>query len=214
MTRAALAGALGGYLPPGGARIGLLGGSFNPAHEGHRHISREALTRLGLDQVWWLVSPQNPLKSKDGMATLSERTASARAVARDRRIRVAEIESLLGVRYTADTVLSLKRHFPSVRFVWLMGGDSLRQIAAWRQWPRIFHGVVIAVFDRPTYSLSAMSSVAAYRFARYRVRERGARALLEHDPPAWIHLHGQLVARSATEIRTRRRREAIGGTRR
>src|SRR3954471_15978292 len=118
-------------LPPFGdrsrLRIGLLGGSFNPAHEGHVHLSREAIKRLDLDEVWWLVSPQNPLKPARGMAPLEERMAGAVRLAEPPRLRVTDLEARLGTRYTADTILALKRRFPATRFVWLMGADNLRQ---------------------------------------------------------------------------------------
>lgn len=212
VTRAALAASLGSYVPPRGAKIGLLGGSFNPAHEGHRHISLEALKRLDLDEVWWLVSPQNPLKSSDDMGALADRVASARTVAAHPRIRVTALEALYGVQYTADTVSVLTRQLPGVRFVWLMGADNLRQIASWQDWPQIFHTLVIAVFDRPSYSLPAVSSIAAYRFARQRLREEQARKLATLDPPAWVYIHSRLVTKSATEIRTRQRQDAASGS--
>ena len=117
-------------LAPAAGRIGLLGGSFNPAHAGHRHISLEALKRLRLDRVWWLVSPQNPLKEKDGMAPLAEREAVAAAVADHPRIAVSSLETGLGTRYTIDTVQALKQRFPAADFVWLMGADNLRQLPA------------------------------------------------------------------------------------
>ena len=132
VTPAALGTALGGQVPPAGARIGLLGGSFNPAHDGHLEISREALRRLGLDRVWWLVSPQNPLKSRDGMAPMAERLAAARRVAADRRIVVTGLEAVLGTAYTADTLQALARQLPRVGFVWLMGADNLIQVHHWR----------------------------------------------------------------------------------
>ena len=115
-------------------RIGLLGGSFNPAHAGHRYISTEALRRLDLDEVWWLVSPQNPLKSQSGMAPFSQRLSHAASVARHPRIRVSAIEAEMGTRYTADTLAMLVRRFPAARFVWLMGADNLMQIPKWRDW--------------------------------------------------------------------------------
>jgi nicotinate-nucleotide adenylyltransferase len=127
---ARLAAALGGRLPGPGRRIGLLGGSFNPAHRGHLEISRAALKRLGLDQVWWLVSPQNPLKPERGMAPLGQRLTGARRLARDLRIRASALESALGTAYTADTVSALARRFPRCHFVWLMGADNLVQISA------------------------------------------------------------------------------------
>jgi nicotinate-nucleotide adenylyltransferase len=203
LTPAALGAALDGALPPPGARIGLLGGSFNPAHEGHREISREALRRLGLDRVWWLVSPQNPLKSSAGMAPLADRLASARRVADDRRILVTGLEAELGSAYTADTLKALIRLLPRVRFVWLMGADNLIQVHKWQDWPQIFNTLPVAVFDRPSYSLRALSGKAARTFARQRLKESSARRLAEAEPPAWAFIRCRLNPQSATEIRAR-----------
>jgi len=204
-TRAELAQSLGGRLPPAGARIGLLGGSFNPAHEGHRHISLEALKRLGLDRVWWLVSPQNPLKEAEGMAPLAERLAGARKLAAGPQLLATDIESRLGTRYTADTISALRRHFPKVKFVWLMGADNLIQIDRWENWQRIFHGVAVAALARPTYSLRASRSKAAERFKAARWAERRVRGLADAGPPAWAFLHIRLSPLSATRIRAARR---------
>ena len=204
LTPAALGAALDGRLPPPGARVGLFGGSFNPAHEGHRQISEEALRRLGLDCVWWLVSPQNPLKSARGMAPLAERMASApHMAAGNRRILVTDLETLLGSAYTADTLKTLIRLLPRVRFVWLMGADNLIQVHHWQDWPQIFNSLPVAVFDRPTYSLGALSGKAAHAFARYRLKERSARRLAEARPPAWVFIRCRLNPQSATEIRAR-----------
>ena len=200
-TRARLAESLGGWLPPAGARIGLLGGSFNPAHAGHRHISLEAMKRLALDQVWWLVSPQNPLKTADGMAPLVERLAGARRLAGGRRLVATDIETLLGTRYTADTLRALRRRFPKVNFVWLMGADNLIQVDQWEDWQRIFHCLPVAVLARPTYSLRASRSKAAVRFKAGRWAERRVRGLAEATPPAWAFLHIRLSPLSATRIR-------------
>ena len=189
-----------------GRRIGLLGGSFNPAHGGHLHISREALKRLDLDEVWWLVSPQNPLKPIVGMAPLAERLEQATDVARaDRRIRVTDIEARLGTTYTADTLKQLRRRFPRARFVWLMGGDNLVQFPYWQCWQQIFRTVPIAIFARPSSSLKALAGAAAKRFARARVAENSARRLPDLDPPAWVFFHTRLDPRSATGIRARRK---------
>jgi nicotinate-nucleotide adenylyltransferase len=185
-------------------RVGLLGGSFNPAHGGHLHISREALKRLDLDEVWWLVSPQNPLKPRAGMAGLAERMAGARALARHPRIRVSDLERRLGTTYTADTLAALTRRFPRLRFVWLMGADNLLQISRWERWQNIFRLVPIAVFARPSYSLRGLSGPAARRYARRRVPLQHARQLADTDPPAWVFLPVRLDARSATDIRSRR----------
>ena len=200
-SRAALATALGGHLPPKGARIGLLGGSFNPAHEGHRALSLEALKRLDLDQVWWLVSPQNPLKSADGMAPLERRLASARTWARHPQIRAAALETCLGTRFTADSLDALKTRFFGIRFVWLMGADNLIQLASWERWPQILNGMPVAVLDRAPYSIRATAAKAARRFAQARVSERHARRLAAMAPPAWTFLRQPLNAQSASRIR-------------
>lgn len=183
--------------------IGLLGGSFNPAHEGHRMISLIALKRLRLDEVWWLVSPQNPLKATDGMAPFAERISTAQAVANHRRIRVTDLEAQLGTHYTVDTLRRLAARRRGYGFVWLMGADNLVQFPKWEGWKEIFHTVPIAVFDRPTYSLRALSGVAATRFARFRIVERAARELAWKSPPVWVFLHSRLNPVSATEIRAR-----------
>jgi len=187
-----------------GQRIGLFGGSFNPAHGGHLHISALALKLLDLDQIWWLVSPQNPLKPVDGMAPFPVRLEGARQVAEtDPRILVTDLESrLASSRYTADSLKALRRRFPRLRFVWLMGGDNLVQIPKWQRWPEIFRTVPIAVFDRPSYSLKALSGPAAKRFARYRVPASDERRLAEMEPPAWVFFHTRLDDRSATRIRS------------
>ena len=191
------------YLPARTARlrIGLLGGSFNPAHAGHLHVTEMALKRLRLNQVWWLVSPGNPLKSAAGMAPLGDRVRRARDVARDRRIRVTDIEQRLGTRFTADTLRALCRRYPHARFVWLMGADNLAQISRWQQWPTIFATVPVAVFDRPSYALTAMAGVAARRFAGCRLAAPKARLLAGCKPPAWVFLAGRLHTGSATRIR-------------
>ncbi|HLY46053.1 MAG TPA: nicotinate-nucleotide adenylyltransferase [Stellaceae bacterium] len=192
----------------GRRRIGVLGGSFNPAHGGHMHISREALRRLDLDEVWWLVSPQNPLKPETGMAPFAVRLAEAAAIAAaDRRVRVSDIEARLGTRYTADTLQALRRRFPGARFVWLMGGDNLAQFPYWRRWQEIFRSVPIAVFDRPGSASRALAGVAAQRFARARVPLRAARRLASLAPPAWAFFHTRLDPRSATRIRALRSRQ-------
>ena len=196
----------------GPRRIGLLGGSFNPAHDGHRDISVAALTYLDLDEVWWLVSPQNPLKPQKGMAPFSERLKSAQAVADHPRIKVTGIERTLGTRYTADTLRKLVTRFPSYRFVWLMGADNLAQIASWRDWTRIFHLTPIAVFDRPTYTIKALTSLAARRFRRSRRREAALKTLAATPAPAWVFVHHRLNPISATAIRAERARKQAGKT--
>lgn len=186
-----------------GQRVGLLGGSFNPAHDGHRHISRLALKYLALHQVWWLVTPQNPLKSTDGMAPLADRLRRAHIAAADRRIIATDLEARLGTRYTADTLAVLTRRFPSTRFVWLIGADNLAQITRWRSWQQIFHTVPVAVMNRPTYSKVALGGFAAARFARHRRQQADARRLADLTPPAWIFFHSPLHSESATAIRAK-----------
>ncbi|GIK99428.1 MAG: putative nicotinate-nucleotide adenylyltransferase [Alphaproteobacteria bacterium] len=196
-----------------GRRIGLLGGSFNPAHEAHREISLTALARLGLDEVWWLVSPQNPLKPVAGMAPLPQRLSEARRVARHPRIRVTGIEARLGTTYTADTIDALKRRFPALSFVWLMGADNLIQIDRWQGWQRIFHAVPVAVFARPSYCFRALTAKAAQRFARNRLPEHQGRLLARRRPPSWVFVHGRLNPISASAIRARRGAEETGTAR-
>jgi len=178
-----------------------LGGSFNPAHDGHRYISQLALARLGLNEVWWLVSPQNPLKPEIGMAPFESRLESANAVARDRRIRVSAIEAELGTRYTADTVNALQTRYPAARFVWLMGADNLVQIPRWRAWTQIFNTIPIAVFARASYDSRALSELASVRFRRARIPERAARSLPDAAPPAWVFLRIKPHPATATELR-------------
>jgi nicotinate-nucleotide adenylyltransferase len=187
-------------------RIGLLGGSFNPAHGGHLHLSLLALQRLALDEIWWLVSPQNPLKPAEGMAPFAARLAQARAIAAPHpRIAVTDLESRLGSsRYTADILKTLRRRYPRLRFIWLMGADNLIQFPHWQRWSEIFRTVPIAVFDRPSYSLRALSGIAAKRFATHRVRVNAARQLAEMTPPAWVFFHTRLDPRSASRIRSAR----------
>ncbi len=182
-----------------GLRIGLLGGSFNPAHEGHRHLALEAMKRLELDQIWWLVSPQNPLKAGDDMATLSERIAGARAMAQHPRLIVTSIEAALATQFTADTLRSLRRRFPRVRFCWLMGADNLAQIRYWERWTDIFRSMPIAVFARHPYSLSALRNLPAFRYRRRRLPLSAGR-----DLPRWGFFWMPLRTISATEIRRKR----------
>jgi ribosome silencing factor RsfS/YbeB/iojap/nicotinate (nicotinamide) nucleotide adenylyltransferase len=188
-------------------RIGLLGGSFNPAHEGHRHISLEALKRLDLDEVWWLVSPQNPLKSDDGMEPLPTRVARARQLARHPRIRVDAPELLLGTRYTFDTVQALSRLYPRARFVWLMGADILPQLEHWLGWRDLFAAIPIAAFARPGWGYPALAAAAPRAFARYRLAAGQERRLASCEPPAWCFIPSRLDGHSATAIRAIRPRK-------
>jgi nicotinate-nucleotide adenylyltransferase len=185
-----------------GLRIGLLGGSFNPAHEGHRHISLLALQRLRLDAVWWLVSPQNPLKPEIGMATFENRFEMAKQVARHPRIKVSDFERKLGTRYTVDTLRMLSRRRRQDRFVWIIGADNLMQMPRWHRWTALFEMVPVAVLARPTYSPRSLSGAAAHRFRRNRLPDRMAGLLVDQKPPAWVFLHTPLHNASATQIRS------------
>mgnify|MGYP002737460396 CR=1 FL=1 len=186
-------------------RIGLLGGSFNPAHEGHRHISLLGLKRLRLDEVWWLVTPQNPLKSSRETAPFEERMRAAARVARHPRIRITDIERRFGTQHTSDTLALLLPRFPKCRFVWLMGADNLQQISEWKDWQRIFRTVPIAVFSRPPYSKAALLARSARVFADSRVPEPLARRIVTMQPPAWVFMHTPTHAGSATRIRARKK---------
>lgn len=182
-------------------RVGLLGGSFNPAHEGHIHVSAEAKRRLGLDQVWWLVSPQNPLKPKTGMAPLSDRLAQAESLDLPPWIEITALEAAFRVNRTWQTLENLQARFPKVQFVWLMGGDNLATVHTWSRWSKIFKMVHVAVFDRWPYSYSALSGQAAWRFARRRVRSSRALALWHKEHPSWVHVRQKRHRASSTEIR-------------
>jgi nicotinate-nucleotide adenylyltransferase len=189
-----------------GQRIGLLGGSFNPPHEAHRLISQIALSRLGLDEVWWLVSPGNPLKSRAGEAPLAERIAQAKALAADARIRVTGLEADLPTAFTASTLSYLRRRHPQPHYVWLMGADNLATIHRWQAWRSIFDMMPVAVIDRPGWHLKALAAPAARVFASARVPAAMARCLPQRPPPAWVFLTGPLSEISSTAIRARKAR--------
>ncbi len=182
-------------------RVGLLGGSFNPAHSGHLHVARVARRRLRLDSVWLMVSPGNPLKSVAGMAPLSQRLASARRIADGKRIVATDIESRLRTRYTYDTLRALRRLFPRVAFVWVMGADNLVQLPRWQHWTEIPSLMPFAVIPRPTYNGRALAGQAARRF-RFAFRlPHLAPALAGMAPPAWTFLPVRQNKLSATELR-------------
>ena len=191
----------GKVMPPGpvtaGLRIGLLGGSFNPAHEGHVHASKLALEQLKLDYVWWLVSPQNPLKGKQEMAPLIWRYTMAKNGVKDPRIRVSDIEKALGTRYTVDTLAALKKRFPGVHFIWLMGSDTFVQFPKWKRWQDIFQLAPIAVVPRPGTTQQARRSIPAQVFKKNRVLPKE----LPDEAPGWTVLSGRGVPASSTEIR-------------
>jgi nicotinate-nucleotide adenylyltransferase len=182
-------------------RIGLLGGSFNPPHLAHRAISLFAIKRLKLDRVWWLVTPGNPLKSDRAPHDLTERMQAARHIADDPRIAVSCLESVIGTRYTIDTVRFLRRRASGLRFVWIMGADNLAQFHRWQDWRHIASEVPIAVIDRPPQSFRALASPAAQALARYRIPENQAANLAEHRTPAWVFLTGLKLSLSSTGLR-------------
>lgn len=184
-----------------GTRIGLLGGSFNPAHEGHCHITRTALDRLALDRVWWVVSQQNPLKSTDITADFDRRLAYAKTLVHDRRIEVTDVERRLGTQYTIDTLRALKRAAPHINFVWLMGADNFIQLPQWREWTNIMSLVPVAVIARPGYHLRAGLSQAACRYGVNRLKSDDAAYLADAKPPAWTLIVAQLRPISSTLLR-------------
>lgn len=183
-----------------GEVIGLLGGSFDPAHEGHAHITREALKRFGLTRIWWLVSPGNPIKAR-GPAPLASRMARARALMRHPRVEITDIEAHLGTRYTAETLRHLMARYPGVRFVWLMGADNLAQFHRWQDWRGIMSSVPIGVMARPGDRISARMSPAARVFAAARIAGRASHLLGRADAPAWCFVNVPMVAQSSTAIR-------------
>lgn len=191
-----------------GQKIGLLGGSFNPPHAAHRMISLIALRRLGLDRVWWVVTPGNPLKSHGELATLEARLAAIRRlVGNDPRIVATAFESALGHGFTAGTLAFLSHRHRSVRFVWLMGADNLATFHRWHHWQVIAATMPIAVVDRPKWRLKALASPAAQALSRYRISESADRTLASRKPPAWAFLTGPLSPLSSTALRAAGRRE-------
>ena len=181
--------------------IGLLGGSFNPAHGAHRRISLHAMRALGLDEVWWLVSPGNVLKPVEGMADLPARYASAQAAARGAPIRVTAIEAELGTRYTVDTLARLVRRYPRFRFIWLMGADNLAQFHHWHEWRRIARAMPIAVIARPGYDARAIAGPAMAWLRRFRRSHAGSARRLTGGSPALVLLRFEPDSRSATALR-------------
>ena len=184
-----------------GMRIGLLGGSFNPPHVAHRAISLFAIKRLKLDRVWWLVTPGNPLKQQSALRDLDARAEAARRMADDPRVDVSCLESVIGTRYTVDTITYLRRRASGLRFVWIMGADNLAQFHRWQNWRRIASEVPIAVIDRPPQSFRALAAPAAQALARYRLPENQAGRLADQRAPAWVFLTGMKLDLSSTRLR-------------
>jgi nicotinate-nucleotide adenylyltransferase len=195
---------LGFHLEPG-MKVGLYGGSFNPAHEGHAHVAETAMTQLGLDRVIWLVSPQNPLKSNHETAPLAERLAGAAAMAKGPGMIISDAESRIGAQYTLDTVRALKARFPGVHFVWIMGADSLASFHRWKGWTQIMRTLPVAVVSRPWAALKARGSPTARRFASARKAAREGPILARMAAPAWVYLRGPFNFASSTAMRERLR---------
>tara|TARA_R110000764_G_scaffold70179_2_gene145091 strand:- start:838 stop:1431 length:594 start_codon:yes stop_codon:yes gene_type:complete len=188
--------------PTRGLRIGLFGGSFNPAHSGHLHVAETAMKRLQLDWVWWIVARGNPLKTAHG--DFAERLASARAVAHHPRMLVTDIEARLGLTYTSDTLAAIVARAPEAHFVWLMGADNLAGFHHWQNWQGIAHTLPIAVIARPGVGAGARNSPFARRFAKSRIPSAAARTLATTPPPAWTYLTAPLDPSSSTALRAAR----------
>lgn len=190
-----------------GQKIGLYGGTFNPAHLGHLQLAQTALRQLRLDGIWWLVSPNNPLKSTENRSRLKKRLRAARKLAaHNRRIKVLKLEKNLRSTYTFDTLTQVKHLYPNHRFVWLMGADNLAQLPKWHRWQELVQLVPMAVFARPPYSFRALAGPAARRLAKYQLPMRMAGKLVDRKPPAWVmvwSLHNPL---SSTQIRDKKGR--------
>ncbi len=185
-----------------GQAIGLLGGSFDPPHAGHAHITREALKRFGLDGVWWLVSPGNPLKAH-GPAPLARRMEAARALMDDPRVTITDIEARIGTRYTAQTIKAVQQLYPRTRFVWLMGADNLAQFHRWENWQQIIEAVPLGVLARPGGRIPARTSKAAQLYRSYRVRKRDAFGLAYAQAPAWSFVNVPMRGESSSAIRAK-----------
>ncbi len=183
-------------------RIGLFGGSFDPAHPGHAHVAETALKRLGLDRVWWLVTPQNPLKPKSG--ALETRLASARAMARGRKMRVTAFEAELGLRYTFETIAALQRRHPATRFVLIIGADSLTGFRHWKRWRAVMQQTPLAIVSRPLAGPRARFAKPAILHAQARLDPLAARALPTRRAPAWVFLNARFHPHASSRIREER----------
>ncbi|WP_029057695.1 nicotinate-nucleotide adenylyltransferase [Stappia stellulata] len=184
-----------------GLTVGLFGGSFNPPHSGHRLVADTALKRLALDQVWWLVTPGNPLKDTRELEPLTHRLARVEEIADHPRMRVTALEASLRTRYSAQTIQHLQQKRSGVRFVWVMGADNLAGFHRWQAWRSIFERAPVAVVDRPGATLSALWSPAAQTFASARLAEWRARRLADGPAPAWVFLHAPRDPMSSTHLR-------------
>ena len=183
--------------------IGLFGGSFNPPHGGHLLVAETALQRLRLDQVWWMVTPGNPLKDPGELAPLAERIRQSRALTRNPKIIVCAPEAGFRTRYSADTIQTILARRSGVRFVWIMGADNLRTFHLWQDWRRIVHSIPIAVIDRPGSTLSHISAPMARTFAHARIDEDDAALIARKSAPAWTFIHGPRSSLSSTALRAK-----------
>ncbi len=181
-------------------KIGLLGGSFDPPHAGHVHITKQALRRFGLDRVWWLVSPGNPLKA-DGPAPVEQRMSAARKIMQHPRVEITDIETRLGTRYTADTLAAVLARYPDADFVWLMGADNMVHFHKWQRWNWIMENVPVGVTSRPGEFVKASRSVMAIKYSFARVPVAGSGSLARRPAPAWCLLDGPTLDVSSSDIR-------------
>ena len=184
-----------------GQRVGIMGGSFNPAHAGHAIVAETAVKRLKLDQLWWVVTPGNPLKANSGLPPLTERMARARQYGLGPRMKITGFEADLGTPYTAATLAYLKRHHPGVRFIWVMGADNLASFDRWQHWLTIANAMPLAVVDRPGWRLKALAGPAASALKKSRIPEARANLLADQRPPAWVFLTSRLSSLSSTALR-------------
>ncbi|MDD7909824.1 MULTISPECIES: nicotinate-nucleotide adenylyltransferase [Pseudovibrio] len=191
------------YAAPGN-KIGLFGGSFNPPHSGHLLVAETALKRLGLDQIWWLVTPGNPLKQHNELAPLEARVEAVKDLAQHPKMRVTAHEVMLGTPYTAKTLAALQAKQPLVKFVWVMGADNLAGFHRWQDWRGIVNRVPIAIVNRPGATLSPLSAPMSVTYAQARLPEHKAPLLSDIKAPAWTFLTGPLDASSSTNIRAGR----------
>lgn len=187
------------HLQPG-MTVGLLGGSFDPPHAGHVHITRQALKRFNLDRVWWLISPGNPLKAR-GPAAISKRMAAAKAIMQHPRVTISDFEARAGTRYTAETLARLQRSYPGVRFVWLMGADNLAQFHRWKDWRSIMDSVPVGVLARPGDRIAARTAKAADVYRAYQIKGRQSQTLADHAAPAWCFANVPMSDLSSTQLR-------------
>ena len=192
---------------PAGAKIGLFGGSFNPPHAGHVLVAELALERLGLDQVWWMVTPGNPLKDVSELAPLSKRIALSEELISDKRIHVTAFEASFQVRYTADTLALVRKHNPDKHLVWIMGADNLMNFHHWQEWDEITRTYPIAVINRPGSNMAAEDSVMAQQFEAARLPETEAAKLATQPAPAWVFIHGPQSDLSSTQLRRQEMKE-------